>query len=300
MNHRRVLMRFGVLLAAALHIATASAQMPETESLTLAGNLDAGSAVTSGIPANPTTYSMLNATAQFSTFVDLFDSLMGRHTLTIYFFHTSTNAWTVNGYVDGSEITGGTAGIPTAVFATPLVFSSTGASVPAAPSVTGFAPWSNGAASQSLIVVFNPFTQFFAPSNISNISSTPTPTPTPTPAPTASPSASPIPSPVAGDCLVLRSCLTSSLDAAFNSCLAAASSCAEPPDDFVVTAELLAQRAVVAARCDSRAVRSRSACRRCYATAARLLDRGKDQELFRRMLARARDIVEAAKAEVCR
>lgn len=153
----------------ALNVNTRSTGSVSSGTVTIGGNLDASAAVTAGIPANPTTFNALNTAAQFSTFFDVFDSLGAKHTVTTYFFKTAANTWTANGYVDAGDV-GGTAGIPSQIFTTPVNFSASGALTAPLGTVAGSAAWSNGSTSPAALnFKFNPFTQFSSPSNISNI-----------------------------------------------------------------------------------------------------------------------------------
>jgi len=142
-----------------------------TDRVTLAGNLDSRTPATNNVPINPVTFAAINAAADFSSTVQVTDSQSVEHSILIYFFHTATNSWQVQGYVDGAEV-GGTAGVPSEVFYTPgfLLFSNTG--------VIGNAPlslltkslvWTNGATPSTIYFELSAFTQFATPSNISGI-----------------------------------------------------------------------------------------------------------------------------------
>ena len=144
----------------------------QTSNVVITGNLDASTPATSVVPVAPASFTALNNAADFSTFVQVFDSLGASHDVTMYFFHTASNTGQVQGYVDSSEV-GGAAGLPSAVFAAPLSMAYSNAGIgPVSPAsdITSNIAWSNGAAAGAIDFSFNPFTQFASPSNIASIS----------------------------------------------------------------------------------------------------------------------------------
>lgn len=141
-----------------------------SSSISITGNLDASSAV-QAVPGGTPTFQQLNDAAQFSTFVDAFDSLGVSHTVSLYFFHTAAaGTWQVNAYVDGGEVTGGTAGIPSPVGSSALTFGSDGQrTAVGAPDFTATPAWNDGATAGSIDFTFDPLTQFASPSSVSSI-----------------------------------------------------------------------------------------------------------------------------------
>lgn len=137
---------------------------------TIGGNLDASDDIAAE-PAAGSTYAQINSAAQFSTFVNIFDTLGASHTVSVYFFHTAANAWTASAYVEGAEVTGGTAGLPTKLNGLSLVFGSDGQlTVPTANSETITPAWVNGSdPTVPVVVSFSPITQYAAASAIDNI-----------------------------------------------------------------------------------------------------------------------------------
>lgn len=172
-----------------LNINTVSQDSVGTENVSLAGNLDAGADVLPGgagdIPVvsaagaivSNTTYSDLNAVAAFSTVVNVFDSLGASHTVTCFFYRTSTTDYIVRGYVDSGEVdpagSGTPDGLPREIGTATLTFDGTGArtNAPAAGSqdFTAAIPWNNGANASGIDFTFDPFTAFSTSSNISAI-----------------------------------------------------------------------------------------------------------------------------------
>lgn len=165
----------------ALNVNQRSSTSVNTNTITVSGNLDASQPIIAAPAAQPTTYTALSG-ANFSTFVDVFDTLGGSHTLTTYFFHTAANNWTAQTYVDGGDIDVGTAGVPVLMGSVNLVFNSSGSKTtpPIASAQDYFASmtashlpvahWANGSADSNIAINLEPFTQFSSASNISSIS----------------------------------------------------------------------------------------------------------------------------------
>ncbi len=65
-------------------------------------------------------------TSNFSTGITVYDSLGNPHTVVIYFTRVQGTSWEWNAVVDGSEITGGTAGLPEIEASGTLSFNSDG------------------------------------------------------------------------------------------------------------------------------------------------------------------------------
>lgn len=95
---------------------------------------------------------------EFSTSVEIFDSLGGVHTVTVTFTNTAPGAWDYSVTVPGEEVTGGTAGTPEEVASGDILFDSDGA-LDATNGVDSGAPadvaittptWTNGAAVSTL------------------------------------------------------------------------------------------------------------------------------------------------------
>ncbi len=170
-----------------LNINTVSQDSVATANVTVTGNLDAGADIVSAasIPsataagaAPPGTetvdYSDLNALAEFSTVLDVYDSLGDSHTVTFFFFHTAAGAYQVRGYVNSEDVdpSGTRVGYPRLVgSALTMGFGSDGQNTDATPpTLTSAIAWNNGSdASASVDFTFDPFTSFSASSNILSI-----------------------------------------------------------------------------------------------------------------------------------
>ncbi|MEN6625624.1 MAG: flagellar basal-body rod protein FlgF [Candidatus Sumerlaeia bacterium] len=66
-------------------------------------------------------------TSNFSTSINVYDSLGTSHTLHVYFNKTGTNSWSWHGLMDGGELQGGTAGTNVECASGTLSFNSSGA-----------------------------------------------------------------------------------------------------------------------------------------------------------------------------
>jgi len=87
----------------------ASSQPVPTTSISLKSNLRADSELINGGTFDPTTFDTAYATSNFTTSINVFDSLGAKHTLNLFFTRTGDNAWSYNVGVDAGD-TGGTPG----------------------------------------------------------------------------------------------------------------------------------------------------------------------------------------------
>jgi len=165
----------------ALNVNARSVGTVDTKAVTIGGNLDASAALTTvptlgtaGHAANETSYQTLNDAASFHTFLNVFDSLGGQHTVDVYFYHTQTSptaSWTAQAYVNAGEVGSVNAADAHLIASTALTFTSGGVR-PTVPTtdVSAAPAWSSGAAAGAFTFSFNPMTQFSSSSTISNIS----------------------------------------------------------------------------------------------------------------------------------
>lgn len=152
-----------------LNVNNVSQSNVETENVTIAGNLDSSTATTA-VPGGTPTFQQLADAATFSTFVDVFDTLGAKHTVTVYFFHTTSTDWAVRAYVDGGEITAGTPGEPSLIGNFTMTFNSAGArTAVGTPDFSATPAWSNGAAAAPIDFVFDPFSGYATASAINSI-----------------------------------------------------------------------------------------------------------------------------------
>jgi flagellar hook protein FlgE len=92
-----------------------------TNNVQLHVNLDARTPISLPLDLNKP-----EETAQFTTGVQIFDSIGNAQPLTLYFNKTADNTWEWHGMTDGANITGGAPGTPTEVCTGALVFDPLG------------------------------------------------------------------------------------------------------------------------------------------------------------------------------
>ena len=155
-----------------------------TTEVDIAGNIDASSDLVNtavipdpGLVIPPTvTYSDLNSFAAYSTVVDVFDTLGEKHTISMFFYHTDTNEYTVRGYVNNEEVdaTGTLTGYPRLIGEKVITFGGNGQRNPlpvvGTPDFTTNITWKNQSELSDIAVTFSPMTQYSAQSNILSIS----------------------------------------------------------------------------------------------------------------------------------
>ncbi|NMC63935.1 MAG: flagellar hook protein FlgE [SAR324 cluster bacterium] len=176
----------------ALNVNTISQNNVATNNVAVAGNLSASAEIidpasipavdpADGSGASTTTYAELNAVAEFSTVVDIFDSLGAKHTLTYFFFHTGANQYTVRGYVNSEDVDSAVPapkGYPRVLgdgSTTDMLlnFKGDGSIDTTDPSTVSSidlnVPWNNGANASTTKIDMSAFTQYSASSNILSI-----------------------------------------------------------------------------------------------------------------------------------
>jgi len=102
---------------------TAALSPKTTTTLAVTANLDSTATPPTAAwdPQNPTT------TSNFSTSMQVYDSLGNAHTANVFFQNTGAGAWTYHVLANGSEVTGGTAGQNDEIATGNLTFNSSGA-----------------------------------------------------------------------------------------------------------------------------------------------------------------------------
>jgi len=178
-----------------ININTISQDNVATTTVSITGNLNAADTIqASAIPtvqaangtpwsatsANPTqtTYADLSASAQYSTVVDVFDTLGAKHTVSFFFTHTGINTYNVRGYVNSDEVdTSGTfKGFPRLIsqgVTNQLNLGFSGNGTLSSPTTANYTPtvsWNNQSSASNIAINFSNFTQFSTASNILSIS----------------------------------------------------------------------------------------------------------------------------------
>ena len=130
-------------------------------------------------PAIPpvVTYADLNAFAEYSTVIDVYDSLGESHQVSVMFFHTGASEYTVRAYVNNEDVDPTASltvsGYPRFVGEKVLQFGGNGQRNPAfvagTPDITMSITWNNGADANTTDLNFNPMTQYAAASNILSV-----------------------------------------------------------------------------------------------------------------------------------
>ena len=157
-----------------------------TNEVTIAGNINSASSTVDGgaIPDPGTaippvvTYADLNQFAEYSTVIDVFDSLGESHLVSLMFFHTGANEFTVRAYVNNEDVDPAASvtvsGYPRFVGEKVLTFGGNGqrnpAFAPGTPDLTMTVDWNNGADQSLTDINFNPMTQYAAASNVLSVS----------------------------------------------------------------------------------------------------------------------------------
>ncbi len=165
--------------------AISAATIPQVTTASDAANRDGDSGTAGTQAAFDVTYADLNAVAEFSTSVEVFDSLGEKHTVTFFYFKTASNTWQVRGYVNSEDVDGAATGAwvpetgrPRLLVtsggsgSTTLAFNTDGSlSSPAVlPHISYVLPWNTGSdATQTLDVSFDPYTQYATNSSVISI-----------------------------------------------------------------------------------------------------------------------------------
>jgi flagellar hook protein FlgE len=121
----------------------------------------------------PTTFDITDpgGTSHYSTALPVYDSLGQSHAVTIYFTNTAPQTWAWNALIDGSEVSGGTAGTPQLFGTGSIAFDTAGSLTTAMPVslYTGAITFSNGVAASAISANFAGTTQFGAPSAVQSL-----------------------------------------------------------------------------------------------------------------------------------
>lgn len=137
----------------------ATAPPRATTTITIKANLDSNTAV------DPVPFDPLDpeATSDFSTTTQVFDSLGTAHEVTTYYKKTADGQWEYHSLTDGGGVQGGVAGVDVEVAAGNLSFDTNGNLTAASPSLDNFFP-AGATGPQPLTFNFDGVTQFGDPS----------------------------------------------------------------------------------------------------------------------------------------
>jgi len=156
-----------------------------TNEVSISGNINSAATTVAagGIPVPGATvppvvtYADLNAFAEYSTVIDVYDSLGENHSVSLMFFHTGNNEYTVRSYVNNEDVDPNASitvtGFPRFVGEKVLTFGGNGqrnpAFAPGTADLTMGITWNNGADASNTDLNFNPMTQYAAASNILSV-----------------------------------------------------------------------------------------------------------------------------------
>lgn len=157
-----------------------------TNEITISGNINASVPIVDeavipvpGDVVPPTiTYADIATFAEYTTVVDVFDSLGQEHSMSLMFFHTAPNEYLVRAYVNNEDVDAlaslTTEGFPRFVAERTFAFGGNGQRNPApvagTPDFTANVSWNNESEASSVDFNLNPFTQYSAASNVLSIS----------------------------------------------------------------------------------------------------------------------------------
>ena len=128
-----------------LTLQTAALSPKPTSTMNVTANLSANATPPAQSPWDPQNPA---ATSNFSTTLNVYDSLGNSHQVNVYFQNTGTNQWTYHEIASGSDVQGGTAGQNVEFGSGTMTFNSNGALQSVTP--TGGSLTFNGAQAQTL------------------------------------------------------------------------------------------------------------------------------------------------------
>lgn len=137
-----------------------------TTAVSLTGNLDAGETVKEVVTA-PTSFNQIAAGANVINSITVYDTLGTEHAVSLAYFKSDSNSWTVQAYVDGQDV-GQEAGTPVLAGETTLTFTENGLVSDTTP-LTASIAYSNGAAAGSFTVDLSNFSQYAASSELRGV-----------------------------------------------------------------------------------------------------------------------------------
>jgi len=142
-----------------------------TGEVSLFGNLNSSAGLTD-LPVDPQSFREIGQEASYMSNVRVFDSLGEGHDVTLAFFKTDINTWTVQAYIDGGAV-GGEAGVPVQIGDNAILnFTEQGLidEANADQAIINAAPgYDNGAAAGDFIIDLSSFSQFAGGSQLNSV-----------------------------------------------------------------------------------------------------------------------------------
>jgi flagellar hook protein FlgE len=142
-----------------------------TTSANVFGNLDSSAEISAPL-TGATTIGQIGRQANFLAGVTTYDSLGNDRNLTLAFYKTAPNSWTVQGYADGADIAGGTAGTPVLLGSQTLTFQNNGLmneAAQAAATLNLQPAFADGAAAGNITINLSQFSQYSGSSQITSL-----------------------------------------------------------------------------------------------------------------------------------
>lgn len=154
-----------------------------TTGVGLSGNLDAASSIIDEaslaplLRESPEVFSFrdLQAAANFSTVVSVFDNQLQPHLLSIFFFHSASGEWVARVYANAEEVSGSEASVGSARVVSPVIlleFKPSGPRIGASlfvPDAIFEVSWIGATASDRLELRLSEFTSYAFPSNLFSV-----------------------------------------------------------------------------------------------------------------------------------
>jgi flagellar hook protein FlgE len=133
-----------------VQVNTAALSPVATTTVNVTANLNANDTppVAAWDPQNPST------TSNFSTSINVYDSLGDAHQASVYFVNNGAGQWTYHALANGSEVAGGVAGQNVEIATGTLAFTSTGALNTVTPTAGGTVSFNNATANQAIAFNF--------------------------------------------------------------------------------------------------------------------------------------------------
>ncbi len=150
-----------------LNVGSVDVKPTPTTFVNLNGNLDVGSEIVSPKASYPT-FKELNKDAEFKHGVEVIDSLGKRNDVSLYFFHSKNQEWTVQAYISKEDETSGKV-FPELLGSTKISFDGEGKQINDASSLELSISSLDGGASSSFKVDLSKFTSVSAKSNVSSL-----------------------------------------------------------------------------------------------------------------------------------
>jgi flagellar hook protein FlgE len=163
-----------------LQVNTAALSPKPTAKMAVTANLDSNASILAN-QTPPVTWDLTKPgqTSNFSTSMQVYDSLGNAHAVDVYFVKTASNAWDYHAVVDGGQLAGGTAGTNVEIGAGSISFGADGSLSTVTTSTAISANFNGANPNQAITLDFGTpssvsgtgltgTTQFASPSSVSN------------------------------------------------------------------------------------------------------------------------------------